>query len=43
MATGETTKETARLFNVTAGRISQIRGELAESWADYQGEALAVA
>ena len=43
LATGESTKETALRFNVTPGRVSQIRGELAEDWADFQGQTLAVA
>lgn len=43
LATGESTKETASRFNVTPGRVSQMRGELAEDWADFQGQTLAVA
>jgi len=42
LATGETTKATAERFNVTAGRISQLRQELQNSWRQFQGE-LAVA
>ena len=30
------------MFGLTAGRVSQLRRELAESWAEFQGE-LAVA
>ena len=41
LATGESTSATAKQFNLSAGRVSQVRGELAESWADYQGESLA--
>lgn len=38
LATGETTKRTARRFNVSPGRISQLRRELHESWQLLQGE-----
>ena len=38
LATGETTKRTARRFNVSPGRISQMRRELHESWQSLQGE-----
>jgi len=43
LATGESTSATAKRFDVTPGRVSQIRRELAESWANYQGESLAFA
>ena len=43
LATGESTSATAKRFKLSAGRVSQVRRELAESWADYQGEALACA
>jgi hypothetical protein len=43
LATGETTSVTARQFNVTPGRVSQIRRELEVDWADFQGEPLACA
>jgi len=43
LATGESTSATAKRFEVTPGRVSQIRRELAENWADYQGESLACA
>ena len=39
LATGETTKETAKRFNVSSGRISQLRRELKTSWQAFQGEA----
>jgi len=39
LATGETTKKVARQFHVSAGRISQIRRELKDSWDGFQGEA----
>ena len=38
LAGGETTNVTARHFRVSAGRISQVRRELALSWRRYQGE-----
>ena len=42
LAKGETTGAAARKFGLSAGRISQLRQELAESWVEFQGE-LAVA
>jgi hypothetical protein len=42
LATGETTKGTARKFRVSPGRISQTRRELEQAWQDFQrGLALA--
>ncbi|MEX2140539.1 MAG: hypothetical protein WD894_14850 [Pirellulales bacterium] len=38
LATGETTRETARRFRISPGRISQLRIELAQNWAAFQGE-----
>ena len=38
LAAGATTKETARAFKLTAGRISQLRRELESSWQTFQGE-----
>ncbi len=38
LATGETTKRAARRFNVSPGRISQMRRELQNAWQDFQGE-----
>jgi hypothetical protein len=38
MALGEFTKDLARRFNKSEGRISQIRGEAAESYRKFQGE-----
>ncbi len=38
LATGESTKKTARKFRVTAGRVSQMRRELMDNWRDFQGE-----
>lgn len=39
LATGETTGGTAKRFEVSHGRISQIRRELKDSWDGFQGEA----
>ena len=39
LATGETTKTTARKFHVSPGRISQTRRELQLAWQELQGEA----
>jgi uncharacterized protein YicC (UPF0701 family) len=39
LATGETTKTTARKFGVSPGRISQTRRELQKAWQDFQGDA----
>lgn len=38
LATGESTKRTARRFHVSPVRISQLRRELHESWLSLQGE-----
>jgi hypothetical protein len=38
LAFGFTTSEVAKRHAVTAGRISQMRRALANSWADYQAE-----
>ena len=38
LAQGETTKAAARKFRVSAGRISQLRRELAESWRAFIGD-----
>ncbi len=38
LATGETTKRTARKFRVSPGRISQTRRELQKAWQDFQDE-----
>jgi hypothetical protein len=40
LATGETTKRTAREFRVSPGRISQTRRELEAAWQQFQGEAV---
>jgi hypothetical protein len=38
LAKGETTTAAAAKFNVSAGRISQLRQELHESWQEFLGE-----
>ena len=38
LSTGETTQAVAQLFQVTAGRISQIRSQLQRAWEEFQGE-----
>jgi hypothetical protein len=43
LASGETGGATARRFNVSHGRISQIRRELKDSWNGFQGQAEGVA
>ena len=43
LATGESTTETARRFDVSAGRVSQVRRELEDNWAEFQGKPLACA
>lgn len=41
LARGETTGSAARLAGLTAGRVSQVRRELQQSWAVFQGQAAA--
>jgi hypothetical protein len=43
LATGETGAETASMFGVTPGRVSQVRRELEDDWHQFQGGALACA
>jgi hypothetical protein len=38
LAGGESTSRTARMFGVTAARVSQLRRWLKESWEAFQGE-----
>lgn len=38
LATGECTCEAAKRFNLSSGRISQLRGEFKASWESFQGE-----
>jgi hypothetical protein len=41
LALGETTGRVAKLFNISAGRISQLRRELEHSWQAFHGEPVA--
>lgn len=43
LARGETTGAVARMCGLSAGRVSQLRRELAESWDSFQGESAAAA
>jgi hypothetical protein len=43
LAQGESTSGAAKLFGVTAARISQLRVWLRESWERFQGQQLAAA
>jgi len=43
LATGEQTHIVAEKFNLSAGRISQIRKELLETWKGFQGESVPAA
>ena len=38
LSTGETTQAAAKLFDVTAGRISQMRSQLQEAWDVFQSQ-----
>ncbi len=38
LALGNRTMDAAKKFRVSAGRVSQVRDELAESWKEFQGE-----
>ena len=38
LALGETSSRTARLFHISAGRVSQIRRQLFDTWQTLQGE-----
>jgi DNA-binding NarL/FixJ family response regulator len=38
LALGHSTGEVARQFGISAGRVSQLRRELYESWCDFHGE-----
>ena len=40
LAVGESTGRTARVFHISAGRVSQIRRELYDAWEKFQGEPL---
>jgi hypothetical protein len=39
LAAGESGRGTAKMFGLTAGRISQLRSELKRNWERFQGEA----
>lgn len=41
LATGESTGVVARMFGISAGRVSQLRSELRDSWKRFHGEVLA--
>jgi hypothetical protein len=41
LARGETTSAAARLFGLTAGRVSQLRQELLKDWNTFQGQSIA--
>jgi hypothetical protein len=38
LATGESTSAVARLFRISLGRVSQLRGTLQAAWRRFQGE-----
>jgi DNA-directed RNA polymerase specialized sigma subunit len=38
LAVGERTQNVAKRFKVSAGRVSQLRRELAESWRAFVGD-----
>ena len=38
LAAGERTSDVARKFGVSAGRISQMRGQLKKSWKSFVGD-----
>ena len=40
LAMGETTSRTARMYRISAGRVSQIRRQLYEAWHEFHGEPL---
>jgi hypothetical protein len=41
LASGESTNQVAERFQVTAGRVSQLRAQLERSWEMFQGELVA--
>jgi len=43
LATGETSRDTARMFGISAGRVAQIRAKLRRNWQAFQGEPVAEA
>ena len=38
LATGETTSAVAKRFQLSAGRVSQIRTQLKQAWEQFQGQ-----
>ena len=42
LATGETTGNVAKVFCLSAGRVSQLRCELRKDWEQFHGDAAAV-
>ncbi|MCE9553848.1 MAG: hypothetical protein K8T91_10810 [Planctomycetes bacterium] len=38
LATGESTQKTARKFNLSPGRVSQLRSELKDAWETFVGD-----
>jgi hypothetical protein len=38
LAAGETSRDTARMFGISAGRVAQIRAKLRRNWQAFQGE-----
>jgi len=38
LAAGETGRDTARIFDISAGRVAQIRAKLRRNWQAFQGE-----
>ena len=43
LASGESTSGVAKLFQITAGRVSQLRRELFDRWREFQGESILAA
>ena len=43
LAVGESTSGVAKLFQISSGRVSQLRRELFDRWREFQGEPLVVA
>ena len=39
LGSGENTGTAAKKFNMSAGRVSQLRRELAQSWSEFSGDA----
>ncbi len=43
LAVGNSTSYVAKRFKLSAGRISQLRGELYQSWQNFHGDPVAAA